>query len=112
VPTIKFGQDPGNILIVIGGFWIISQIINPIFSLILLPVNLLTFGLISLILNIALVFALLRLVPGFQIDSFDFVGVNYEGIILPAYHFGISQTALLIATIMTFVQKILHLIFE
>jgi putative membrane protein len=112
VPAIKFGPDPANIIIVIGGFWVISQIINPIFSLVLLPINVLTFGLVSLVLNIAFVFALLRLIPGFTIEAFNFAGFDYEGIVLPAYYFSATATALLIAIVMTFVQKILHLIFE
>ena len=41
VPTIDFGPDPKNILLFLGGLWIISQVINPIFSIVLLPINLL-----------------------------------------------------------------------
>ena len=39
VPTINIGNDPKNILMIMGGIFIISQIINPIFSLVLLPIN-------------------------------------------------------------------------
>ena len=60
VPTIKIGQDPKNILLLIGGVFIISQIINPIFSLVLLPINHLTFGLVMFILNIALFYLAMR----------------------------------------------------
>ena len=112
VPTISIGSDPKNILMAIGGLWVISQIINPLFSLVLLPINLLTFGLISLILNVALVFALLNFLPDFTILAYDFAGANIDGIILPPIAFNQVTTIILVAAIITFVQKLLHLIFE
>jgi len=112
VPTISIGSDPKNILMAIGGLWVISQIINPLFSLVLLPINLLTFGLISLILNVALVFALLNFLPGFTVLAYDFAGANIDGIILPPIAFNQVTTIILVAAIITFVQKLLHLIFE
>lgn len=110
--TIKIGADPQNLLFIIGGLFIISQIINPIFSLILLPINLLTFGLVSFIVNIAFIFALLRFLPGFSMSAYDFPGANIEGFIIPPFAFGEIQTILLTALIITVSHKILHIIFE
>ena len=112
IPTIDFGPDPRNILLFVGGLWIISQVINPLFSIILLPINLITFGLLSLILNIAFVFALMNFVPDFTVGAYDFPGANIEGFILPSYNFTQTLTILLLALIITFAQKILHIIFE
>lgn len=112
IPTVEFGDDPKNILAFIGGIWIISQIINPIFSIVLLPVNLLTFGMFSFILNAAFIFALTNFAPGFYVGEYDFPGANIEGVILPSYYFSEILTIIVVAIIITTVQKILHLIFE
>ncbi len=112
VPTIDFGADPTNILVFIGGLWVISQIINPIFSIVLLPINLLTFGLLSLILNIAFVFALMNFLHGFTVRAYNFLGADVQGVILPGYNFTQVFTVILVAIIITFLQKTLHLIFE
>lgn len=112
IPTVSFGIDPKNILLFSGGLWIISQVVNPIFSIILLPINLLTFGLVSFILNVAFIFALLNFLPGFSIQSYNFPGAEIDGIILPAYNFTQIYTIALFAFIVTMVQKVLHLIFE
>lgn len=112
IPAIEIGQDPTNLPLVIGGFWVLSQIVNPIFSLILLPINLLTFGFFSLALNIAFAFALLKLLPDFSISAYHFPGLNIEGIILPPIAFSQTATVILIATTMTILQKVLHIIFE
>lgn len=112
VPTIKIGQDPKNMLLLVGGIFIISQIINPIFSLVLLPINHLTFGLVMFVLNIALFFALLNYLPGFVINPYNFPGANILGVILPAANLDRLSTILLVAAIITVVQKILHIVFE
>jgi len=112
VPTINFGADPKNLLILIGAIFIIQQVINPIFSLVLLPINHLTFGLVTFALNIALIFALLNFLPGFHIGAYNFPGANYQGLILPAANFNKIATIVLIAAIITLVQRILHIIFE
>lgn len=112
VPTISLGQDPRTPLIAIAGLWVISQLISPIFSLVLLPINLLTFGLLSIILNIAFIFALLNFLPGFTIGPYDFPGADVSGIILPAIYFNEVAAILLVAAIISVVQKVLHIIFE
>src|SRR3989344_8429443 len=79
VPTINFGIDIKNIALFAGGMWVISQLINPIFSIILLPINLLTFGFLQFVLNIAFVFALINFLPGFSIFAYNFIGANIDG---------------------------------
>ncbi|MBI4037783.1 phage holin family protein [Candidatus Curtissbacteria bacterium] len=112
VPTISVGADPKNLLIVVAGLVIISLIINPIFSLVLLPVNHLTFGLLMLILNIAFIFALLNFLPGFSVGAYDFPGANVQGVIIPAFFFNEITAIILVAVIITLTQKVFHIIFE
>lgn len=112
VPTINFGLDIKNIALFAGGIWVISQLINPIFSVVLLPINLLTFGLLSYILNIAFVFALINFLPGFSVSAYNFPGANIDGLILPQINFNQMGTILVVALIITFTQKTLHIIFE
>src|SRR3989344_3966968 len=98
IPALALGNDHKNVLLFIGGLWIISQIIKPIFSLVLLPVNILTFGLVSLLINIAFVFALLNILPGFSISAYNFPGATIQGVIFPHVSFNQVYTVLLIAT--------------
>jgi len=112
VPSVNFGFDPRTPFIIIGGLWVISQLINPIFSLVLLPINLLTFGLLALILNIAFIFALLNFIPGLVINPYYFMGADVSGIIVSPIYLNQIATIIAIAVIITVVQKILHIIFE
>lgn len=112
IPTVNLGFDPRTPFIIIGGLWVISQLINPIFSLVLLPINLLTFGLLALILNIGFIFALLNFMPGLVISPYNFMGADINGIIVPPIYLNQIATIIAIAAIITIVQKILHIIFE
>ena len=112
INTVSFGSDPKNIIMFLGGLWIISQIVNPIFSLVLLPVNILTFGLISFLLNVAFVFALLNFMPGFSISAYYFPGAVVQGIIFPPVPLNQITTIVALSLSITVLHKILHIIFE
>lgn len=112
VPTIALGSGPQNIAIVITALLVVSHLLRPIFSLILLPINFITIGSISLILNTALIYGLTIYLPGFVIKAFNFKGAEINGFILPANNFNQLTTIILIAVIITLVQKILHIVFE
>ncbi len=112
INTINFSHGPKNILLFLGGLWIISQIVNPIFSLVLLPVNLLTFGLISFLLNVAFVFALLNFLPGFSVSPYYFPGAIIQGVIFPPVPLNQIETVLLFSATITILHKVLHIVFE
>ena len=112
VPTIDIGSSIKNYALVVGTIFLIAQIINPIFSLVLLPINHLTFGLVIFALNIALFFGLINFLPGFTVGAFDFPGTQVDGVILPAISFNQTSTVILVAFVIALVQKILHIIFE
>ena len=112
VPTVEIGASIKNYAMVVGAIFLIVQIINPIFSLVLLPINHLTFGLVMFALNVALFFSLIRFLPGFTVGAFDFPGTTVDGVILPAVSFNQTSTIVLVALIIALVQKILHIIFE
>lgn len=112
VPTIMLGDDPKNILLVLGGLWVISHIIKPVFSLVLLPLNLLTLGFLSLITNIGFVFALLKFLPGFSIEAYNFPGAYIYGVVIPPVFLTAIYATILVAVIITVSQRLLHIIFE
>ena len=111
IPTVYFGNNPKNLAIIIGGLFLISLVVNPFFSFILIPINFLTFGSVALILNGIYFFLLPRFVD-FSISAYNFPGANIEGFILPAFNFSQIATIILFTLIVTISQKILHLIFE
>lgn len=112
IPTINLGIDQQNILIVIGGILISQLVLHPIFSLVLLPINILTLGGVSLFINLGLIYAFIKFLPGFSIGAYDFPGANIQGFILPPVNLSPVMAIFAVAFIITVVQKVLHIIFE
>lgn len=112
VPTIRTDSNYQNIAIIIVGLFIISLFREPLFGLILLPINFLTFGLLSFILNLAFIFILLNFLPGFAISPYNFPGVSFQGIIIQPINLNTITTIITVAAIITISQKALHFIFD
>lgn len=112
VPTIKLGSDPQNLIVIFASFFLASVFIKPFFSLVLLPINFLTTNLVSLALNTAIIFVLLNFLPGTAIEAYNFPGANLSGIIIEPVSFNQIATIVVVALIITVVQKTLHLIFD
>lgn len=112
IPTINLGTDPQNLLIVIGGILISQLIIHPIFSLILLPINIITLGGVSILINLGLMYAFMKFLPGFSIGAYNFPGANIQGFIVPPAYLNQMMAIVAVALIITLVQKVLHIIFE
>lgn len=112
VPTINLGNDPKNVVIVVASLWLISLVVQPIFGLILLPINIFTFGLLAAILNLGLIFSLSKFLPGFSIGPYHFPGANITGFIIPPVNLNQLEAMLAVALIITLVQKVLHFVFE
>ena len=112
IPAVSIGTDPKNPLIIAGAFLLASQVANPFFSIILLPINILTHGLVTLVVNIALIFAFLNFLPGFFIAPYHFPGLNIQGIIIPASNFNSFETLFIVAFAITLIKKVLGIIFE
>lgn len=112
IPTISLGKDPRNIAIVIGGLFLVANIVKPVFNLVLIPINHLTFGLVSFILNLILILGFVKFLPGFTIASYNFPGLVIDGVIIPAQSFNQVVTLVIVALLITISQKILQIIFS
>jgi len=65
-------------------FVILNKLVKPVIKLLLLPINLITLGLFSWLVNVITLFLLQITVPGITIKSFIFSGINLYGFTAPA----------------------------
>lgn len=69
------------------GLTIASLIAKPVINLLLLPVNLITFGLFRWVSAVAVLYIVTLVVPGFQIVDFNFAGYSSVWFDLPVVYF-------------------------
>ncbi len=70
IPGIKI-QSIGIGILAAGFFGIVNAVIRPVVLVLTLPINLLTLGLFTLVINAAMLKLVAEVVPGFAIESFS-----------------------------------------
>lgn len=69
VPGMKI--DGWEALVVISVVWgIMAMLVRPILILLTLPINILTLGLFTFVINALLIMAMAKFVPGFEVSGF------------------------------------------
>ena len=62
---------------------ILFVIVRPILSIVTLPLNIITLGLFSFLINAIILYLLTIIVPGISIAAFEFNGFSFLGFIVP-----------------------------
>lgn len=82
--------------------------IKPILNLVALPLNILTLGGISWVINAFILYLLTILIPSIKIVNFTFEGASLFGVVLPRYDFtlltGIIAASFIMALITTLIK--------
>jgi putative membrane protein len=60
-------------------------LVKPVLSLITLPLNIITLGLFSFIINAIILYLLTIIVPGVSIAAFRFNGLSFFGFVIPSF---------------------------
>ena len=82
--------------------------IRPILKILFLPLNILTLGLFSLVLNAILLYLLTVILPEFIVQPYFFHGFTSSGFIIPAIHFSLIATFILISFVISLISSFLH----
>lgn len=73
--------------LIVGGlvFMMINFLLVPMLKILFLPLNLLTLGLFSWLINVLALYALTTIVSDFRLQPYTFSGLNYNGLTLPSF---------------------------
>jgi len=106
--TIQISDMPDGFIITAGALTLLNMLIKPILKIIVLPINLITFGLLSWIVNVGILYILVSFVSYVNIQPLQFAGFSYHGISVSAFSLNDWQTyiatSLLIAIIESFAK--------
>lgn len=91
---------------------ILMLIIAPILKILFIPINILTFGLLSWLVNVIVVYLLTIFVPEIQIQEWLFPGTTWAGFVIPAAHISYTPALILTSLCVTTIADILHAVSE
>lgn len=86
-PGLTYGGDLKALTLASFGFTIINFYLKPIVKLFLLPINLLTLGMLRWLTGVICLFVLTVVLPQIQVKSFQFEGFSFGGFVLPPFFF-------------------------
>jgi len=91
-----------------GAFTVINWFVRPIVKILMLPINILSLGLLSWLTNVVLLYILTLLVPQITIKSWNFSGLNIEGFTIPGMQFSVILTYIAVSFAISFIASFLH----
>ncbi len=112
IPGLTYTGGIKSLIIGSFAFMLINLILVPLLRILFLPLNLLTLGLFSWIINVLALYALTTVVSDFVLKPFHFPGLTFNGIIIPEVElttFWVAVAAsFLISLITNFLQWLSH----
>lgn len=89
-------------------FMVINIAIVPLLKILLLPLNLLTFGIFAWVVNVIALYLLTVVLPQFRILPYEFLGLNIFGIIIPKVALNTLHVAVITSLIIGFISHFLQ----
>jgi len=90
------------------GLTVSASIAKPIINLLLLPINLITFGLFKFLSSAIAIYLVTLVVPGFKFTGFFFQGINSEWITIPQISLVGILGLILFSFILSLITSFLH----
>ena len=102
--------DHGFITIFLSGviLTILYSILRPIFGILLLPLNFLTFGSLSFLIHAIIFYLLTVFVPQVSVSAFTFYGLKFAGFVIPKAEFNLLFAFIVISCVFSFTVAIIE----
>lgn len=118
IEGFSFGNDPTTLVVAAVVFGVVNSFLKPILKLITLPFNLMTFGLFSVLINVALLYLTVQIVPGLSVEAFYFPGMEiklpfeYANLVVPPLNIPTVGALLLTSIVISIFMIALGIIFD
>lgn len=100
----------GGIETYLFGSFILSLIlifIKPLLKILFLPINFLTLGLFSWVVNVAVLYLLTLFVPQIEVAPFQFPGFSHQGFTIPAFYLNSFESYLATSFVLSIISNFL-----
>ena len=91
---------------------LLMLIVVPILKILFIPINILTFGLLSWLINVIVIYLLTVFVPEIQVKPWIFAGATWAGFVITPIHFSYFMALVATSLCVTAITEILHYVSE
>lgn len=112
VGSFRLANEGESLLLVGAGFTILYLVLRPILTVILGPLNFLTFGLIGLVADGGILYLLTLYFPQISVSSWMFPGFFWQSIAILPTQLNFIVTLVICAAIINIIRSVLSFIFS
>jgi putative membrane protein len=91
---------------------LLMLIVAPILKILFIPINILTFGLLSWLVNVMVIYLLTLFVPEITVNPWVFSGASWAGFVIPRIEIGYFLSLVLTSFSIAVITDILHYVSE
>lgn len=91
---------------------LLMLIVAPLLRILFIPINILTLGLLSWIINVVVIYLLTILATGVQIKAWNFPGISAAGFLVPGFYLSYIPALVVSSLGVTFISNLLHKVSE
>jgi putative membrane protein len=91
---------------------LLMLIVTPLLKILFIPINILTFGLLSWLINVIIIYLLTFFVPEIQILPWTSQGLSFAGFVFPSIHFSYVLCLIVSSLLLSCITDILHNVSE
>jgi len=112
IPGIQMGGGWQEILFTAFVLSLLMLIVQPLLKILFIPINIMTFGLLSWAVNVIVIYLLTFLVPGVVISAWYFPGFSSNGFTIPGCNVSYIMSLILVTVFLTTLTNLFHNISE
>lgn len=91
---------------------LLMLIVAPILKILFIPINILTFGLLSWFVNVIVIYLLTLFVPEITVNAWVFTGASWAGFVIPRIEIGYFLSLVITSLVISSITDILHYVSE
>ncbi len=86
--------------------------VAPLLKILFIPINILTFGLLSWVINVMVIYLLTFFVPEIRVVTANFPGFTWSGFVIPALELSYPMALIATSLLITIITDVLHYVSE
>lgn len=91
---------------------VLTLLVTPLLKILFIPINIITFGLLSWVIHVIVLYLLTLFVPSVGVVPWQYAGVTFAGFVIPPISFSYPVSLIIVSLAVTFVVNLLYDISE
>lgn len=108
LPGFSYEGGIKTLVLAAAGLMLINIMVVPLLKIMFLPLNLLTLGLFTWVINVVGLYMLVTIVPAVKLMPYSFPGANIDGIVIPSADLNTLMVAILASFLVGFTSHFLQ----